>query len=107
MKKILFTLTFTTLLFVGCSSNSDDDSNTQQTNPATTQYFHPPTWIQGSWGYSNGTTLVKSHRFTNNDFLITNGNNETSYKGAISSHPYGGSVDETIDASNYNFTIVT
>ena len=95
-----------TLLTVNCSSNNDDDNNTQQTNPATTQYFHPPTWIQGTWGVTNGTTSNKLYKFTADDFIMITGTTEISMTGTIKSSPNGGSVDETANnGTQYNFTI--
>jgi hypothetical protein len=44
MKKLLFFLTFATIL--SCSS-SDDNSNNSNSNA----FYQPPTWIQGTWGY--------------------------------------------------------
>ncbi len=57
MKKTLLTLVFTSLLFIGCSNNNDDESTNApgQTNPENAQYFHPPTWIKGTW---SSTTSV-------------------------------------------------
>ncbi|MCD0478906.1 hypothetical protein LPB90_10585 [Chryseobacterium sp. LC2016-29] len=109
MKKQLFialSLTVLSLLTVNCSSSNDDD-NTQQTNPTTTQYFHPPTWIQGTWGVTNGTTSNKLYKFAVNDFiLLATGVSEQSMTGAIKAHPYGGSVDETSNTSTlYIFDI--
>jgi hypothetical protein len=94
MKKQLFlalSLTATlSLVTVNCSSNNDDDNNTQQTNPATTQYFHPPTWIQGTWGVTNGTTQTSLYKFTANDFiLLVTGVSEQSMTGTIKSSPNG------------------
>lgn len=98
MSKQLFlalTLTATLSLFnVNCSGNNDDDItvNNQQNTPETTQYFHPPIWIQGSWGMSNSITTSKFYKFSDSDFfsLIT---------GLIKAHTYGGSVDETTNTS--------
>jgi len=100
MKKILFTL-FIGMSFIGCSNN-DDDSTTQQNNPVTTQYFHPPTWIQGSWKVGN----TSYYKFTNDDFIyVMNG---TSYKAILtqtSSNGQTAKVDETITDTDYNFVI--
>lgn len=94
------------LLTVNCSSNNDDDNSTQQTNnPVTTQYFHPPAWIQGTWGVTNGTTTNKLYKFTADDFIMITGTSELSMTGTIKSTPNGGSVDETINQTQYNFTV--
>jgi hypothetical protein len=44
MKKIVFFLSFVTIL--SCSS-SDDNSNSNSSGAN----YHPPAWIQGTWGY--------------------------------------------------------
>lgn len=47
MKKQLFlVLSLTaTLLTVSCSNNNYDDNTPTNQQPATTHYFHAPTWI--------------------------------------------------------------
>ncbi|TXI88471.1 MAG: hypothetical protein E6Q36_05560 [Chryseobacterium sp.] len=96
------------LVTVNCSNSSNDDDNTptNQQPPATTQYFHPPTWIQGTWGVTNGTTSNKLYRFTSDDVVTITGTSELSLTGTIKAHPYGGSVDETVNTTTqYNFTV--
>lgn len=109
MKKQLFlALSLTaTLLTVNCSSNNDDDNGTPNNQqPVTTQYFHPPTWIQGTWGVTNGTTSNKLYKFTADDFIMITGTSELSMTGTIKSTPNGGSVDETVNSgTQYNFTV--
>lgn len=96
-----------TLLVTSCSGNNDDENTaTNQQQPATTQYFHPPTWIQGTWGVTNGTTSNKLYKFTSNDVITITGTSELSLTGTIKAHPYGGSVDESINSTTqYNFTL--
>lgn len=96
-----------TLLTTSCSSNNDDENTATNQQPATTQYFHPPTWIQGTWGVTNGTTSNKLYKFTADDFiLLVTGVSEQSMTGTIKSSPNGGSVDETANNSTqYNFTV--
>jgi hypothetical protein len=108
-KRILFTtlsLTVLSLVTVSCSGNNDDDNTPINQQPATTQYFHPPTWIQGTWGVTNGTISNKLYKFTADDFiLLVTGVSEQSMTGTIKSSPNGGSVDETINSNTqYNFT---
>lgn len=101
-KQLFLALMLTTtlsLLSINCSSNSDDDNSTQQTNPTTDQYFHPPTWIQGSWSVTNGTISNKLFKFTDSDFISLASGIEISQTGLIKAHPYGGSVDETSNTS--------
>lgn len=105
-KQLLVALMLTTTLSLNCSGNSDDDNSIQQSNPATTQYFHPPTWIQATWGVTNGTTSNKLYKFTADDFILMPDTSNQSMTGAIKAHPYGGSVDETSNTSTlYIFDI--
>ncbi|MCQ9635150.1 hypothetical protein MP477_09320 [Chryseobacterium sp. WG23] len=103
MKKILFTL-FIGMSFIGCS-NSDDDSTPQQNNPVTTQYFHPPAWIQGSWKISG--TQPPFFKFTNQDFILITP--YTSYKTVLEQTANTGQqakVNEQISDLYYEFTII-
>lgn len=102
MKKTLFLpLLAFSILTLNCSGN-DEDSTPQQNNPVTTQYFHPPSWIQGSWKVSN----TSYYKFTNDDFIyVING---TSYKAILTQTASNGQtakVDETITDTDYNFVI--
>lgn len=104
---LLFTATLS-LLTVNCSSNNDDDTpNNQQ--PVTTQYFHPPVWIQGTWKYAPFGTPMDSPltlKFTDSDIIsISSGGTETSWTEKIKVSPNGGSVDETTTNTEYNVTI--
>lgn len=100
MKKVLFTL-FIGMTFIGCS-NSDDDSKVQQNT--TVQYFHPVSWIQGTWIITGTTTSY--FRFTNEDFILLTP--YTSYKAILEQTASTGQtakVDETITNTDYNFVI--
>ncbi|WP_294302526.1 hypothetical protein [uncultured Chryseobacterium sp.] len=110
MRKHLFlVLSLTTLLSatINCSNSNDDDDTTNNQQSVTTQYFHPPAWIQGTWGVTNGTTSNKLYKFTADDFiLLVTGVSEQSMTGTIKSSPNGGSVDETANNGiQYNFTV--
>lgn len=109
MKKHLFLiLSLTTLLSatISCSNSNDDDNTTNNQQTATTQYFHPPAWIQGTWGVTNGTISNKLYKFTADDFILIAGLSEQSMTGTIKSSPNGGSVDETVNSiTQYNFTV--
>lgn len=99
--KHLFLTVIMTISFVSCSNN-DDDSSLQKNNSVTTQYFHPPAWIQGSWKVGN----TSYYKFTNDDFIyIMNG---TSYKAILTQTAASNQtakVDEMISDTDYNFTI--
>ncbi|WP_291876612.1 hypothetical protein [Chryseobacterium sp.] len=102
MKKILFTLLIG-MPFISCSS-SDDDTNVQQNNPVTTQYFHPVSWIQGTWRITG--TKTSYFKFTNDDFILVTP--YTSYKTVLEQTKSTGQtakVDETITDTDYNFVI--
>ena len=112
MKKQLFlALMLTTtlsLLSVNCSGNNDDNS-TQQTNPTTNQYFHPPIWIQGIWKlvpFGDPSQSMLTIKFTDSDFIkISSGGIETSMTQSIKMSQGGGTVEESITNTDYNFTI--
>lgn len=99
--KQLFLIALIAISFVNCSGN-DDDSTSQQNNLVTTQYFHPPTWVQGSWKVSN----TSYYKFTNDDFIyVING---TSYKAILTQTAASNQtakVDEIVSDTDYNFTI--
>lgn len=99
--KQLFLIALIAISFINCSGNNDD-SGSQQNNPVTTQYFHPPTWIQGSWKVGN----TSYYKFTNDDFIyVMNG---TSYKAILTQTAASNQtakVDEIINDMDYNFTI--
>ncbi|RLJ33813.1 hypothetical protein CLU97_3301 [Chryseobacterium sp. 7] len=110
LKAITIALSLT-LVTVNCS-NSNDDNTTTPTNqqpPATTQYFHPPTWIQGTWKYAPFGTPIDSPltlKFTDSDIIsISSGGTQTSWTENIKVSPNGGSVDENTTNTQYNVTI--
>lgn len=112
MKKQFFlalSLTALSLITVNCSNSNDDDNATNNQQPATTQYFHPPTWIQGTWKYAPFGTPIGSPltlKFTDSDIIsISSGGTQTSWTEKIKVSPNGGSVDETINNTEYNVTI--
>ena len=96
MKKILF-IFIAIVLFQGCNRDNDDTTKSQ--------FFNPPTWIQGKWGADN----VSLFMFTNDDFLSTAGGNSfIGYKGLLqTSANIGGTaiVDESISETEYSFVI--
>jgi hypothetical protein len=57
MKKLFLFLSFATIL--SCSSSDD--------NSTSSAFYHPPTWIQGTWGYktspSQGTDELAVYKF--------------------------------------------
>lgn len=105
MKKILFIIMVATA-FVSCSSSNDDVVPTQN-NTTTTVYFHPPTWIQGTWGITSSTSSNKLYRFTTDDFILMPDTSNNSMTASIKAHPYGGSVNELINnATEYKFDVI-
>lgn len=100
--KLSMMLLTATMALSNCTSTTDNLMSDLE--PIETQYFHPPTWIQGKW-QNSGTSYYK---FTNDDFLIIAGNNETSFKTILnqsSTLNNVAKVDETISETVYNFVI--
>lgn len=113
MKKTLLTWALASTLFTACSSSVDDTfTTTEQTNPTAGQYFHPPTWIQGSWTSGSGSSLI-GFRFTNDDVTLISNTIELSYKTTFNQYNNvtAGSckATETItgDVYDVNMTIVS
>ncbi|WES99328.1 hypothetical protein P2W68_06850 [Chryseobacterium arthrosphaerae] len=113
MKKLSFkaitialSLTLTT---VNCSSSNDDDNTSTNQQPTTTQYFHPPVWIQGTWKYAPFGVPMDSQltlKFTDSDIIsISSGGTQTSWTEKIKVSPNGGNVDEATTNTEYNVTI--
>lgn len=104
MKKTLFLpILALSLLTLNCSG-SDDDSAPQQNNPVTTQYFHVPNWIRGSYKISGTSTSY--FIFKEDDFILVTP--YTSYKTVLEQTKSAGQtakVDETITDTDYNFVI--
>lgn len=101
--KHLFLIALVAISFVNCSGN-DDDSTPQQNNPVTTQYFHPPAWIQGSWKISNTSTTY--FKFTNDDFILVSP--YTSYKAILQQTAATGQPAKVVEQTSdfyYEFTI--
>lgn len=102
MKQLLITALMAVSL-VSCSSN-DDSTTPQQNNPATTQYFHPPLFIQGSWKISNTSTTY--FKFTNDDFILVTP--YTSYKAVLEQTAGTGQPAKVVEQTSdyyYEFTI--
>ncbi|SIS84882.1 hypothetical protein SAMN05421786_102548 [Chryseobacterium ureilyticum] len=101
--KHLFLIALVAISFVNCSGN-DDDSTPQQNNPVTTQYFHPPLFIQGSWKISNTSTSY--FKFTNDDFILVTP--YTSYKAVLTQTAAMGQPAKVVEQTSdyyYEFTI--
>ncbi|UCA57892.1 hypothetical protein KB553_12590 [Chryseobacterium rhizoplanae] len=101
--KHLFLAVIMAVSFVNCSGN-DDDSTPQQNNPVTTQYFHPPAWIQGGWKISNTSTSY--FIFKENDFILVSP--YTSYKAILEQTASTGQAAKVVEQTSdyyYEFTI--
>lgn len=105
MKKTLFLpLLALSLLTLNCSGN-DDDSTPQQNTPVQTVYFHPPSWIQGSWKISGSNSAY--FKFTSDDFILVTP--YTSWKSVLQQTASTGQlakVNEDISDLYYEFTII-
>lgn len=103
-KQLLLSLLALSFLTVNCSGN-DDNTAPEQTIPVTTQYFHPPAWIQGSWKISGSATPY--FKFTNDDFILVTP--YTSWKTVLQQTATTGQlakVNEDISDLYYEFTII-
>lgn len=97
MKKLTLILMMA-IVTLSCSSNEDEVLKQEN------QFFHPPTWIQGKW-YKDGNALYK---FTQDDFYVIAGSNETSFKAILEKGKETGvesGVTENISETNYDFVI--
>lgn len=106
MRKLLLALSIP-LAFLSCSKSNDDSSN--NSNGSSNGDFHPPSWIQGTWAFSNGNyNPTKLFKFTVNDFISISQNTETSWQALLNQIKTTGgtaSVTETITATKYDFII--
>ncbi len=84
MKKLLLLLSFVTIL--SCSS-SDDNSNNNDSNSK----FHPPAWIQGTWGIkaspSQGIPEQAFYKFESDNLCqLTGGITSICWKEALNTY---------------------
>lgn len=110
MKKQLFLLPLLLVsltALTNCSTSVDDTILTPQTNPSnTTQYFHPPAWIKGTWASTSSDPI--KYKFTDNDFISILTNTETSNTAQLKQIvSMGGtaSVEEIVNNNQYYFTM--
>ncbi|WP_419495153.1 hypothetical protein [Chryseobacterium bernardetii] len=105
MKKILqLSFLALSLFTLSCSSN-DDTTTPQQNNPVTTQYFHPPLFIQGSWKISGSSSAY--FKFSSDNFILVTP--YTSWKSVLQQTASTGQiakVNEQISDTYYEFTII-
>lgn len=100
MKKLLFA--FTAFLLFSCS-NSDDDNGSNSSNSD----FHPPAWIQGTWGIKADGTTSKNpmYKFTTNNLCQLSQVTSMCWKESIEQAPsiYSGSDTSTASLYEANF----
>ncbi len=102
-KQFLLSVLALSLFTISCSGN-DDTTTPQQNNPVTTQYFHPPAWIKGSWKISNTSTSY--FIFKENDFILVSP--YTSYKAILEQTASTGQPAKVVEQTSdyyYEFTI--
>lgn len=103
-KQLLLSLLALSFLTLNCSGN-DDNTAPEQTTPVTTQYFHPPAWVQGSWKISGNANPY--FKFTSDDFILVTP--YTSWKSVLQQTATTGQlakVNEDISEQYYEFTII-
>lgn len=110
MKKTILTWALVSVLFTACSSNDDDtSSNTGQTTPTSTQYFHPPAWIQGTWTSGSGSSLI-GFKFSADDIVFVSNSIELSYKTTFNQYNNASAgtckATETTTSENYDVNMV-
>ncbi|MDW9381130.1 hypothetical protein [Chryseobacterium sp. JV558] len=101
--KHLFLAVIMAVSLVSCSSN-DDTTTPQQNNPVTTQYFHPPAWIQGSWKITGSANPY--FKFNSDDFILVTP--YTSYKAVLEQTAKTGQPAKVVEQTSdyyYEFTI--
>ena len=107
MKKIILLFTFTFLL--SCSSSVDNSSN--NSNAISGNDFHPPTWIQGNYRQSMGSTIIGQNGFNfpaNDLVIVTSAGSLVSQQGYVNLGRTGGQtvkVVETITNTLYSAEI--
>lgn len=101
--KQLFIAVLMTVSLVSCSGN-DDNTPPQQNNPVTTQYFHVPNWIRGSYKISGTSTSY--FIFKEDDFILVSP--YTSYKAVLTQTAATGQPAKVVEQTSdfyYEFTI--
>lgn len=100
MKKLLTLIS--AILIVSCSSGSDDNNSSSSNSN-----FHPPTWIQGTWGIKADGTTSKNpmYKFTTNNLCQLSQVTSTCWKESIEQAPsiYSGSDVSTNSTYEANF----
>lgn len=98
MKKLIFLLSFVTLL--SCSSSDDNSSNNNSSNSK----FHPPAWIQGKWM----SEISVGYKFTSDNVCTVMSTTETCLKEMVeqyNTHGTNATVNESIvSGSEYKFS---
>lgn len=104
MKKIFLVSLF--FILISCSNSEN--------NPTTNSTISPPSWIQGTWMGTdlNGNISSFGFRFTSDDFLLLNANQDFSFKQSIAQTISTGgnaSVIQNISENSYgiNCTIIS
>lgn len=100
MKKLIFI--FSVLLLFSCSSSSDDDNNSSST------YFHPPTWIQGTWGIKQDGDTPKTpmFKFTSNNLCQLSSVTTLCWKESIEQAPQIYSGSDVSTNSSYQASLI-
>jgi translation initiation factor 2 gamma subunit (eIF-2gamma) len=102
MRKLVLALA---LIFTILSCSKSDENSFNNPTGNGSGDFHPPVWIQGTWGGDDvAGGQIRLFRFTANDFISINPSGEQSNQGLINQTRSTGStvsVVETISATKY------
>lgn len=101
MKKLLTLISV--ILLVSCSSSSDDDNNNLSNSD-----FHPPSWIQGTWGIKADATTSKNpmYKFTTNNLCQLSQVTSTCWKESIEQAPNIMSGSDVSTNSTYEASLI-
>lgn len=108
MKKFYIILILMLITLVSTQSCTVDRDSTETAKLSEKQYFHPPTWIQGTWKYApiNPNEVGFYFKFTNSDFIsISSGGTETSWTKKFDNSIDNEEVTESSSDSFYTFII--
>jgi hypothetical protein len=101
MKKIILLLLISLSTLVSCSSNDEDNGNSEI-------QINPPNWIQGKWLLEGSVVGESGWKFTDNDFILIQANVEVSQREQLQQFFNGGqdvSANDSSTDESYSVTL--